>query len=324
MKVLHFPLPLSFTRDRFLGQVLRASGIVLFCGALSLFPLTPFSIASAEDAEPEELTIELPQIFQEALAKSQGLDLGSPEFARALEEYKSVGPEKSYTQIRPPVIKAIASSLDITPDSPLMKRYVAEKLKQGPLLARPPRSTGKVLRHLRLKEGEPLPSREEIEKAFQPKPIDPYQVVDSEPYRKALEDSRERIASLPEMTMTLPPLPSCEDGSAKVNAEEIEEHGGDKLSKDTFTDYLFIKGPMPMDPAEAFGVNTIVHRYVPGERDYLSSLMVDLGAKCLPFRVRSTASHVLILKGVPALKNYDNSPQGKLNEAIKRRLNEYR
>lgn len=205
----------------------------------------------------------------------------------------------------------MAAELGIDPRSSYMQHLLTGK-SYGPVTGPDGEelTPGKVIQHIRDKNGIAFPTKEEADPPFEI----------SEAAIKAAEESSQEFeastASYVEAQTKVEKLPRC-----KVAATERVPYGADLPSdpKGRVIDMLFIReGTMPKDPDEVFGQKTIVYEVSDKDLTDGTAAAKAFGVDCLPSRFRITGRFNFRDRGINALMNYDEDPygNGRLHESI--------
>lgn len=184
-----------------------------------------------------------------------------------------------------------------------------------------PRVPKKIIKHIKVGAGEPLPTAAEVSTAK----------------ANFLEDARTRITKVKNSRKIPTPrgkakgkslsqvlserytpkkLPSCKKSKTEKKSNAIAS----KLPENHLVfDLLFLNSVVKdkyedwsvEDYATEFGKQTNVHFYSTQRGDMISNEALNYGATCLPFRVRITKDSIHLHDGADALKNFDAGIEGE-------------
>lgn len=198
----------------------------------------------------------------------------------------------------------LAQQLRINPRGRHMQRIELAAQMPGEVnFARSDDGEVRVVKHLRGKEGIPLPAHEEFLKNQQL----------GQEHVQALHDALQaQTRAELEMIDNPPQLPECRESITQVN--RFEDSGGGQ--SEVVMDMLFLAADqVPLDAKEVFGEDVQIMPYATNASNPLAPAAASLGVTCLPYRVRVTSRAAYAHAGRDALKNYSEDPdgQGKLD-----------
>ena len=222
------------------------------------------------------------------------------------------------------MIETLLVKYHITPESQFYDRtrnaLLNVKKKRDMLVIRRERKAGdgksRIVKHLRGKEGIPLPGPMDLRLPFE---------VTKESLEEGVKEYTKFLGELGEKALEIPELPSCD--KSNTTKERLVPKGMKVPQANTIVfDMIFLpKGKEPLSAKEYFGQRVVTGGYTNESQNGPSYIALSLGAKCLPYRIRATNEFVFKHEGEAALKNYDKNPhgKGKLHKALKGRTNDF-
>ena len=109
--------------------------------------------------------------------------------------------------------------------------------------------------------------------------------------------------------LKLKPLPSCQKSLTRSSLLDSQSPKGVRVGR---ADLLFIPPKYSTtDAADIFGHSAEVVVYDPSKASRFSLVADAFQLKCLPYRVRSSGTHLYEHFGEKALRNYDGDPNGE-------------
>lgn len=158
----------------------------------------------------------------------------------------------------------------------------------------------KVIRHIRGKDGIPLPSKDDVVLPFK---------IEKDKVKQGLDEYFGMLEKTAERNMKVPSLPACKENTT---TREPTNYELPEKRDQVLVDLLFMpKENVPVDKKEIFGKRTVVRPYDRSKPNLMSLSAIGIGITCLPTRLRVTRAFVMRDEGRNALKNYDGDPHGE-------------
>lgn len=214
------------------------------------------------------------------LADQYGIPINSKFYARFNQEVRAT--KEDFDESGSPLSEDSSTSPEITTES-------------------------NVIVHLKGDQGTPIPSED---KEFLLKQSQrPIKQMDAKSF-KPLLDTAMGLTNLSSARLFRGKrLEACSEDSSVKTEIGLEQK---ELKKAAIIDTLFIdQKDLPPNAKSIFGENVDIRSYSPkiGNRAYHASY--GFGVTCLPTRIIITGGYSIRYTGAPALRNYDQNPNGK-------------
>lgn len=244
--------------------------------------------------------------------------LGAPYSAAAQEElFDSVDPEAAVmpAEISPSHREAIAKVLGIPANGRHMEKILENyrlglAMEEGAVHSPSEKDeTAPIFRHLRGKEGAPVPTRDQLPKIAE---FGPKQEVEAVAAQLGYND--ELHAGL-HASIKIPPC--RESGTEKLQLSELPATPD---LQNSALDILFVDEKLAQrDLDEIYGENIEIVSVGEGPGNFGAMSAQSVGAACLPYRMRVTSRFTYRHRGEDAVKDYreDVDGVGTLSERAK-------